>query len=229
MGLAAAVAGIAAVGTVAGAVISGNATDSAANTAAQTAANNNQLQSQIYSSNTANEQPFITRGNTAGSNYNALIGLPSSTDPNAASNAFSTFQNSDGYQFRLNQGEQALNTGYAAKGLIQSGAAMKGINAFAQGTASDEFQKYLGNLSNQQGVGLSGANALAGVGTNYANAVSSNNNNAATVAGNADIAGANSVNNSITNGLNAFSAYAGRASSYGGTPTGFTSASLYGS
>lgn len=131
-----------------------------------------------------------------------------------ARSAYNTFLGSDGYQFRMNEGMKGLNTGYAAHGLIQSGAAMKGINSFAQGTASDEFGKYMGYLGNQQATGLSAANGLAGVGTAYAGAVGSNNNSAAAATGNAALAGAAGTNAAIGNALNAFSLYSGMNSSY---------------
>lgn len=112
--------------------------------------------------------------------------VPAGQSPQqAAQSAFDIFKNSTGYQTRLNEGFNALNTGYAARGLLQSGAALKALNRFGQDFASNEFGNYLGYLSNQQGVGLSGASALAGVGQNYVNNVSANNNSAGTAAANA--------------------------------------------
>lgn len=132
-----------------------------------------------------------------------------STTPSIdATGAFNTFKNSDGYQFRLNQGLNALNQNYAAKGLIQSGAAMKGINNYAQNQASGEFGNYLNNLASVSDNGLRAGSAIAGVGQGYANAVSANNNSAASAAGNAALAGANGINNAIGNGLNSLGQYA---------------------
>lgn len=128
--------------------------------------------------------------------------------------AFDIFRNSTGYQFRLGQGMDAINSGYAANGLLQSGAAQKALQRYGQDYASNEFGNYLGYLSNQQGVGLSGASALAGVGQNYVNNVSSNNNSAGSAAANAAIAKGNATANmwgGIANGIgNIF------GSSYGG-------------
>jgi hypothetical protein len=285
-------AGIAAASSVAGAVISSSGAKSAANTAAQTAANNNALQQQIYQQNTANEQPFMQRGNAAGSQINDLLGLggnsttPTTTgtfDPNtyladnpdvlagynnlsaadraqfptpqayaqyhyntygtqenrqgsglttanltpaqSAMNAFNNFKNSDGYQFRLGEGLNAANTNYALRGSLGSGAALKALNNYAQGQASNEFGNYVGMLQNQQGVGLSAANALNGVGTNYANAVSSNNNNAAGAAITASGQSASAINGGI-NGLGAAVNQAlGTSSSYSnGASNSFNSA-----
>lgn len=87
-------------------------------------------------------------------------------------NAFDNYRNSTGYQFRLNQGLNAVNSGYAGAGTVKSGAAMKAINDYGQGMASQEFGNYLAALGNQQGLGLSAASAQAGVGQNYANSLS---------------------------------------------------------
>lgn len=102
--------------------------------------------------------------------------------------AFENYQNSTGYQFRVNEGNNSINTGYAAAGALRSGAAQKSLANYGQNIASGEFGNYLGYLSNQQGVGLSGASALAGVGQNYVNNVTANNNSAGTVAANAALA-----------------------------------------
>lgn len=103
----------------------------------------------------------------------------------AQEGAFDVFRDSTGYQFRLNEGQDALNSNFAGRGVLRSGAAAKSALQYGQNQASNEFGKYMGYLSNQQGVGLSGASALAGVGQNYVNNVSSNNNSAGTAAANA--------------------------------------------
>jgi hypothetical protein len=96
--------------------------------------------------------------------------------------AFKNYLGSTGYQFQIDQGNKGINQGYAAKGALQSGAALKALQTYGQNTATGFFKDYLGLLSNQQAVGLSGAGAVAGVGTGYANSVSANNNMAGGVA-----------------------------------------------
>lgn len=131
--------------------------------------------------------------------------------------AFQRFLTSDGYQFRLGQGMDAINKGYAARGTLQSGAAMKALNAYGQDQASSEFGKYLGYLTGQQQVGLGATNAVMGVGTNYANAVSANNNNAGDAAANAALARGNAnagMYSSIAGGIG--NALGSLGSSYGG-------------
>jgi len=203
---------------IGGAIIGGGASmlaaKSAANAAKSAANQNNATQLQIYNSNKGTLQPFVNSGTQAQGQINALLGLGG--DSQAASNAFNTFQNSDGYQFRMDQGMKALNTGLASRGLIQSGAAIKGAEQYGQNLASGEFGNYLGYLGNQQQTGLSAANALAGVGTNYANATSANNNSAATASGNASLATGANINSLIGTGINALALKQGLGSSYGG-------------
>lgn len=117
----------------------------------------------------------------------------------AANNAFDIYRNSTGYQFRLGEGQNALNSGYAGAGILQSGDAMRAATEYGQNFASNEFGNYLGYLSNQQGVGLSGASALAGVGQNYVNNVSANNNSAGSAAANASLV--KGANNPFVNAL----------------------------
>lgn len=108
--------------------------------------------------------------------------------PQNAQNAFSNYLNSTGYQFQMDQGTNAINSGYAAGGTLQSGDAMKALQTYGQNTGKAYFSDYLGQLGNQQNIGLSGANALAGVGTNFANQTSANNNAAGTAQQNAMLA-----------------------------------------
>lgn len=122
----------------------------------------------------------------------------------AANDAFDVFRNSTGYQFRVNEGMEALNSGYAGSGLLQSGAALKGLDDYRQNAASAEFGNYMGYLGNQQGVGLSAASAQAGVGQSYANNVSSLNSQNANALANAAVAKANNSNaliGGITSGI----------------------------
>lgn len=42
--------------------------------------------------------------------------------------AFDRFRNSTGYQFRVAEGQDALNSGFAGSGLVQSGAALRALD-----------------------------------------------------------------------------------------------------
>jgi hypothetical protein len=134
--------------------------------------------------------------------------------------------NSD-FAFQQQEGNNAINSGYAGSGTLQSGAAMRGLEDYRQNLQSGYRNEYMGYLGQQQGVGLQAAGAQAGVGINYANATSANNQNQANALGQAAVASAN--NSSSTFGSLAsiagnaagqiFSPSAGGGTTYtGGTP-----------
>jgi hypothetical protein len=112
----------------------------------------------------------------------AVTGTPTAPDYNKA---FDQYRNSTGFQFRQNEGMNALGANWLARGLGNSGAAQKSAMAYNQNLGSGEFGNYMNYLGNQSAQGLSAAGALAGVGTNYVNTVSANNNSAGTAAANA--------------------------------------------
>lgn len=301
-------AGIGAAASIGGGIMSANAqkkaTNKATDAALQTAQMNNALTEKVYAQNQANLSPYNARGNAAGNQINAMLGLspaplaaPSLPQPTgpigntggaggavgsgyggvvhspagsraypnvrqinepanlsnfaaarasfangqggmpissvntpsataggpapAAANPWDPFkqylQGSD-YAFQLGQGDKGLNQGYAANGMLESGAAMKALEKYHQDLQAGYRGEYMGLLSNQQGVGLSGASAIAGVGQNYVNNVSANNNSAGTAAANAALA-RGAANSNL---------YAGIGNSLGNLAGGLFGGSSYG-
>ena len=96
------------------------------------------------------------------------VQMPAQGAQQAARSAFDTFRNSTGYQFRVNEAQNALNSGFAGSGLLQSGAALRGLDELRQNMASAEFGNFMAYLGQQQNVGLGAASATAGVGQNFA-------------------------------------------------------------
>lgn len=70
-----------------------------------------------------------------------------------------------GYQFRLNQGEAAINRAAAANGTGYSGAALKALARFNSGTASDEYGARFNRLASLAGIGQTATNATQTAGT----------------------------------------------------------------
>ncbi len=147
---------------------------------------NNALSDAFYGPNGFQRNGF-------GPRPNATAPRPPATTPAANPNAatvnpqqpWDVFRNSTNYQWRLNQGMKGLNQSYAANGMLESGAAMKGIVNYGQNFASNELNNYLGLLGQQQGMGLSAGSALAGVGTQMVGQVTANNTAGADAASNA--------------------------------------------
>lgn len=95
---------------------------------------------------------------------------------NPQQDAFAGFREGTGYKFRLNEGMDALNSGWAAAGTLQSGAAAKDAIRFGQNFGSNEFSNYLGALQSQQAVGAGSASSSASVSQNFGNTVAAQNN-----------------------------------------------------
>ncbi len=161
MGLGAGAAAIAAAAIGAGGAIGGGMLGaSGAEHAAQTAAN---TEMSIFDTTQKNLAPFISMGGSAFQNLSGLLGFgPGGFNQASANNAMNTLQRMPGYQFQLNQGMKATDAAAAARGLNLSGGQIKGEQQFAQGTAQNAWNSYIGQLT---GAATLGENAAAGQGT----------------------------------------------------------------
>lgn len=92
-----------------------------------------------------------------------------------------------------------------------------------RGYNTDMYNNYTGNLFNLAGIGQGAAAGTAAAGTNYASGMTANNNNLASVQGNAAIAGANGINGAINTGVQAYGAYSNPFSVTGGGGSGAVS------
>ena len=215
IGIGTAIVGAAAIGGGATLLASSNASNAAQNAANQ----NNALETSIYNQNSANEQPYIKSGDTAEDALNGFLGLGG--DPAATQTAFNNYLNSTGYQFNLNQGLDAAEQSKASAGMLNSGSTLKALDAYGTGLADQYGQQYVGDLQNEVSTGQGAAGALAGEGQSYANAVSSNNNSAASTSANAGLAGANALTGVLGSALNAYGLSRGGSSFGGGAYNAF--------
>lgn len=190
----------------------------------------------------ANLNPYLQSGSQASGLLSDLLSTPGQgllsqfgqqfQAPTAAQAAATP-----GYQFQLQQGEQALQNSAAANGGLLSGGTLAGLNNYAQGVAStnyqntfnnaltqyqQSYQQFLNNqnstysqLAGQQGVGLnaanSGNNLISGIGGDIASLYAQQG--AARAGG--TIGAANSIGNAVTGIGNLASQY-GLLSSMGG-------------
>lgn len=116
--------------------------------------------------------------------------------PSSGNPAFDKFYNTPFYQVPLHEGFDAINANYAARGVLESGAAEKDLLRYGQGQASSAFGDYIRLVQGQQGVGIGATNNyvgasgsygsnIAALGTNYANGTSNAFGNYATNSTNA--------------------------------------------
>lgn len=79
---------------------------------------------------------------------------------------------SPGYQFRFNEGQRAVESGGAAKGMLMSGGTLKDLVRFGQGTAAADYNDQFNRVMAVAGGGQQAATSTAGLGQNYANSAS---------------------------------------------------------
>jgi len=162
MPFAVAAAGIGAVGTIAGGLMQSSTAKAGQAHAPQ--------QFQQQRSDLAPFRDAATAPLQAQQDLLGLNGQP------AADAAMANYQTSPGYQWQMSEGLRGVDAGAAARGMLRSGATIKGEEQFAQGLANSDFGTYYNRL---MGLSTLGENAAAG-GASTANA-----------AGNAAIQGAN--------------------------------------
>lgn len=115
-----------------------------------------------YAEAQKNLSPFIQSGQGANDLIARLFGL------NGQPADMSAFQESPGYQFRLSEGQKAIENSAAARGGLFSGAAGKALNNFSQQSASQEFDNYINRLFGQQQMGANVAGNLGSLGAGNA-------------------------------------------------------------
>ena len=192
----------------------------AADTSAAASANALALQKQIYDQQTSLNAPYNAAGVTAQNKMLSLLGLGGDTTAPGYGKYAKDFSMADytadpGYAFRLSEGMKQLTHNAAGRGGLISGGTMKGIQDYAQSSASQEYgnayQRYLQNRQNQlqplanlTTSGLSAANQQSNVAGNYATNASNTLTNAGNVAGSAQLGAATTIGNALNTGATAY-------------------------
>jgi hypothetical protein len=127
-----AAAGIAAAGAIGGAAISASGANKAADKQKKAAKKAAKTQKQTLAAQTKLVEPYVEAGKNAMVEYQKLapyqdFGMPQ-------------FQADPGYNFRMAEGIKALERSAAARGLLQSGGTLKGIQQYGQNLASSEYE-----------------------------------------------------------------------------------------
>jgi hypothetical protein len=153
------------IGAIAGGAIGANAYFQ--NRAARAQAKNARSAAAAYQEglNTAAGKldPYVDVGNEALGVYSGLV-LGKKFDPSTGQftdlneqQRQDLFQKSPGYQFRMDQRRNALETSQAARGGLLGGRALKELDQYSQGIASQEYGNYLGSVQNLTGMGQNAA------------------------------------------------------------------------
>lgn len=187
------------VGSIIGSVIQSNAADAAAKQA---------LTGYNYLTTGAGKQPsqnIIDAGQaglqTSQQSQDAQKQLLGLAPPTAATgNAFKNYLGSTGYDFQMKQGQDAIATSAASKGLLNSGGTAKALEEYGQGLGSNYFNNYLSQLG---GLNTEGANSSTS-GQNQLTTIANAGTGAGSNAAQYTAAGGNAIANGVTGALGGF-------------------------
>lgn len=193
--------GLSAIGGIGGAMIGANAANSAADKQAAATQQANQLQQQMFEEQRQDQAPWRQAGAQA---------LSQLQDP-SFNQTFSgvNLQNDPGYQFRMQEGQRALQRSAAARGGLNSGAFAKALTQYGQDYASNEYNNAYNRFTNDQtnrfnrlssiaGLGQNANAQLGTLGANYAGQVGNNLTGLAGVQGAAGVASAGAWNGALS-------------------------------
>lgn len=221
-------------GAVASAAIGGIAADSASS--AQENANNKAINAQTSMFNTTqqNLQPYLSTGSSASSQLSNLTGLNSDNalqSPLLAGAQLPPTMTEDqlkqtpGYQFNLSQGLESVQNAAAARGLGNSGAALKGAANYATGLADSTYQNQFNNyqtlfgdqvtnstnqfnrLMGLSGLGESAATGLGQAATATGQGIANNYVGYGNAQAGADMYDAKQFGNALSNSANSYASY----------------------
>lgn len=132
--------------------------------------------------------------------------------------SMSDFQKDPGFDFRLSEGNKALERAAAARGINISGRTMKDLSRYGQEFASNEYQRAydrfnadqsnrFNRLASMAGVGQAATQSMGNAGQNYASNYGNNLMGAANASSAGIMANANAINNAIGTGANTWMNY----------------------
>jgi hypothetical protein len=196
-----------------GGLISAGGARDAASTQADAANRAADLQKQQFDQQMALQEPYRQAGLTGQNRLMEMLGLGGDTGAAgygryAKDFSMQDYQQDPGYQFRLSEGLKQLSHAAGARGGLISGQTMKGMQDYAQGSASNEYQnafsRYQINRQNQlQPLGnlMSSGQAAASNQAGQAGQYGANAGNMMLQAGQANAAGQMGAANTMGNAL----------------------------
>lgn len=183
------------------------AADRATESSAATAERNRADQLALLAQQRADQAPFREAG------YRTLSQIMAGVQPGGEFDqrfGLSQFQTDPGYQFRLEQGQKALDRSAAASGSAYSGAQLKALANFNSGLASQEYGNAYNRFNTDQSARYNRLASVAGLGQTALNQTQQAGTNAYGNIANLGMASTNAINQSMAD------AAAARASGYVG-------------
>lgn len=205
-----AAAAIGAAGAVAGGAMAASGAKKAAQTQAASADRASQIQLDMYNQTRQDLDPYKQAGATS------LSQMMGQMAPDGYFNQTYTGQDiySDpSYQFRLQQGQDAIQSSAAAQGGLLSGATLKTLQGYGQDMASQEYSNAYNRFNADQTNRYNRLSNLVGIGQNAAAQVGNAGAQTAQAVANNTMAGANSI---AAGQVGSANAWAGAANNLGG-------------
>jgi hypothetical protein len=137
--------------------IGANASSKAASTQANAANRAAELQNEQYQQTRQDQMPWMEAGKTA---LNALTPLAT----NYQQFGMDQFKADPGYGFRLSEGLKQLGHAAGARGGLISGQTLKGLQDYAQNSASNEYTNAFNRYQTERAARLAPLQSLAGLG-----------------------------------------------------------------
>jgi len=184
-----------------GAAATASASSSAAKAAKNAAATNAATIDKTQAANTELLAPYVSSGVKANDAIQSFLGLNGTENQDAA---FKNWRDSTGYQFTKNEGLDSVNSNLALKSQLKSGTALRSAADYTTNLANTYGQQHLGNLQNQQAVGVNAAGANASANSSAAGAQIVNTNNLAGVKGDSAMNTANAFSNALYDATSAY-------------------------
>lgn len=173
---------------VVGAAVSSNASRKASNKQADAARDANETGQDQYEQNRTDAAPWRAAGETA------LGQMSAGTAAGGEFNrdfSLADFNRDPGYQFRMDEGRNALESGAAARGGLLGGGTGKALERYGQNYASGEYSNAYNRFNKDRGDRFNRLASLAGVGQTATRDVASQGAALATQTGSNLMQGAN--------------------------------------
>ena len=187
---------------IAGGAMASSASNKAAKTQAASADRASQIQQKNFEQTRKDLMPYKQAGDTS------LSQLMGQMTPDGYFNQTYTGQDiySDpSYQFRLQQGQDAIQSSAAAKGGLLTGATLKALQNYGQESASQEYGNAYNRFNADQTNRYNRLSNLVGVGQNAAAQVGNAGAQTSQAVANNTMAGANSIAAGQVGSANAWS------------------------
>jgi hypothetical protein len=173
-------------------------------------------------------QQLSAGGRAAG----ASPGQPAATQAPQQTQAsmFDRFRQTPGYQFALQEGTRDIGNSFAARGGAASGNALRALNQFNSGLASQTFNTERNALMQMAGMGQVATGQAGNAGNNYAQGVGQSQMAQGDARASGIMGAANSIGNAVNSGFNNYymGQYLNRMPQGGAQPPAYSPYGPYG-